>query len=130
MKMTALSKTLICFSLLTLSNYALCNNNQRNLTSLYSENVIIDCARYVIGAENPNLTDKEYLQEYLIYLGVDYSDKKKIVNYLLAHPRMLSSDKIEQFIKLLSLGRNFGVTLCAIQSNEHINHIKEQVNKI
>lgn len=130
MKMTALSKTLICFSLLTLSNYALCNNNQRNSTSPFSEKVIIDCARYVIGAEKPNQTDKEYLQEYLIYLSVDYSDTKEITNYLLTHPRMLTSDKIEQFIHLLSLGRDYGVTLCAIQSNDQINRIKGKLNKI
>lgn len=130
MKMKVLNNAVVFCSLIALSGCTLHDNNQKPASDLFSEKVIVECARYVIGAEKPLQTDRDYLREYLIYLNAGYSDSKIITEYLLADSRMLSSDKIESFINLLRLGRNYGVTLCAIQSDAQLKHIKEKLKGI
>lgn len=44
------------------------------------------------------------------------------------HPKLLSSENIGQFITLLELERDFGVTLCATQTQEHLPILKEKLN--
>lgn len=128
--MKVLNNVIVFCSVIALSGCTLRDNNQKVVESPFSESVIIDCARYVIGAEKPLQTDRDYLREYLIYLNAGYSDSKIITEYLLADSRMLSSDKIESFISLLRLGRNYGVTLCAIQSDAQIKKIKEKIKGV
>lgn len=128
--MRVLNNVIVFCSVIALSGCTLHDNNQKPASDLFSEKVIVECARYVIGAEKPLQTDRDYLREYLIYLNAGYSDSKIITEYLLADSRMLSSDKIESFINLLRLGRNYGVTLCAIQSDAQLKHIKEKLKGI
>lgn len=130
MNIKVLHNILICCSLIVLSGCTLRDNNQKVDEHPFSDKVIIDCARYVIGAEKPLQTDRYYLEEYLIYLNAGYSDSKKITEYLLTDSRMISSNKIESFINLLRLERNYGVTLCAIQSDAQLKHIKEKLKDI
>lgn len=128
MKKLMVNKAVLLSALLLLSNTVL----SHEMKSPYSEQIITQCARYVIGHQKPNQSDKIYIRDYLIYFGEHGLNSAKISDYLTQHPKMLSSENIGKFITLLGLERDLGVTLCATQTQEHLYILKEKLslNKI
>ncbi|MFP4817477.1 hypothetical protein [Providencia hangzhouensis] len=120
MKKSMFNKAVLLSSLYLLSNTAL----SHEMKSPYSEQIITQCARYVIGHQQPNQSDKAYIRDYLTYFGEHGLNSTKISHYLTQHPKMLSSENIGQFITLLELERDLGVTLCATQTQEYLHILK------
>lgn len=85
---------------------------------------LVDCARYVVGYQNPHQTDAQYLQDYFSYFGVWGEDSEKIIQAVLTSPKMLTTSGIGQFVQLLQLNRDFGVTWCAVQSQTQLTDLK------
>lgn len=124
MKKLMFNKVVLLSSLLLLSHTVL----SHEMKSPYSEQIITQCARYIIGHQQPNQSDKAYIREYLTYFGEHGLNSTKMSDYLTRHPKLLSSENIGQFITLLELERDFGVTLCATQTQEHLPILKEKLN--
>lgn len=124
MKTLMLNKAVLLSTLYLLSNTAF----SHEMKSPYSEQIITQCARYVIGHQQPNQSDTVYIREYLTYFGEHGLNSTKMSDYLTQHSKLLSSENIGQFITLLELERDFGVTLCATQTQEHLPILKEKLN--
>lgn len=124
MKTSIFNKAVLLSALYLLSSTAF----SHEMKSPYSEQIITQCARYIIGHQQPNQSDTFYIREYLTYLGEHGLNSTKMSDYLTQHPKLLSSENIGQFITLLELERDFGVTLCATQTQEHLPILKEKLN--
>lgn len=128
MKKSTFNKAVLLSTLLIFSKITLSHEIQQDFKNPYSEQIITQCARFVIGHHQPNQSDKVYIREYLIYFGEHGLNLNKISDHLTQHPKMLSSENIGQFITLLELERDFGVTLCATQTQEHLRVLKAKLN--